>query len=149
MGYREQFTPTQWRALQLAPFLVLSGICGRCRDFPVEETIVFERWLDEASRAPGTLSGEVLSSVSADMSAVLADYESFPGTIVSGLTTVIGVLVGQPLDEIDAFREALIHVLGEGIARARGPYGKQITTESAQMLLMLEEFLRPDIVFAA
>jgi hypothetical protein len=43
----------------------------------------------------------------------------------------------------------LIHVLGEGIARARGPYGKQITTESSQMLVMMDEFLRPGIFFAA
>ena len=35
------------------------------------------------------------------------------------------------------------------MARARGPYGKKPTTESAQMLTMLEEFLRPGITFAA
>ena len=149
MSFRQQFDTTQWHRLQLAPFLILSGVSGRYRDFAVEETIVFEHWLDEAARAPGALSREVLSSVSADISEITADYETYQGTIVSGLTAVADLLVGQPVPEGEAFRAALVHVLGAGMARARGPYGKKPTTESAQMLTMLEEFLRPGITFAA
>jgi hypothetical protein len=149
MTFREQFDSVQWRTLQFAPFLILSGVSGRYGHFAVEEVAVFERWLDAAVRAPGRLNREVLSSVAADMTELSAEYECYGGTIVSGLTAVGDVLVDQPLPEIEAFRSALIHVLGAGIARARGPYGKQITTESSQMLMMMEEFLRPGIFFAA
>ncbi len=149
MSFREQFDAAQWRTLQVAPFLVLSGVSGRYRDFGVEETAVFERWLDEAARAPGALNREVLGSVVLGISDLAADYARYEGTIVSGLTAVSGLLVGQPVPEVDGFRRALIQVLGAGLARARGPYGKVPTTEAAQMLTMLEEFLRPGITFAA
>ncbi len=148
MRFREQFEPDQWSTLQLAPFLILSGVSGRYRDFAPAEMAVFERWLDAAARAPGNLNREVLTSVTADITELTAEYECYDGTIVSGLTSVSDVLVHQPLPEIEAFRSALIHVLGAGIARARGPYGQQLTTESSQMLTMMEEFLRPGIFFA-
>ena len=35
------------------------------------------------------------------------------------------------------------------MTRARGPYGKEATPEGEQMLTMLEEFLRPRVVFPA
>jgi hypothetical protein len=111
--------------------------------------IVFERWLDAAATSPGSLSREVLSSVAADLPGLVAEYDGYGGTIVSGLTSVSDTLVDQPPPEIEAFRSALIHVLGAGIARARGPYGRQLTTESSQMLMMMEEFLRPGMFFAA
>ena len=149
MSFREQFDSAQWRTLQLAPFLILSGVSGRYRDFAVEEMVVFERWLDEAARAPGSLNREVLSSVAADITGLAAEYARYDGTIVSGLAAVGDILVCQPEPEVDAFRGALVQVLGTGIARARGPYGKQLTTESEQMLEMLEEFLRPGVTFAA
>jgi hypothetical protein len=149
MTFREQFDSVQWRTLQFAPFLILSGVSGRYGRFPVEEVAVFERWLDAAARAPGRLNREVLSSVAADITDLTAEYECYGGTIVSGLTSVGDVLVDQPLPEVEALRSALIQVLGAGIARARGPYGKQITTESSQMLTMMDEFLRPGIFFAA
>ena len=149
MRFREQFDSVQWHTLQFAPFLILSGVSGRYGRFPVEEVAVYERWLDAAAQAPGRLSREVLSSVAADISELTAEYECYGGTIVSGLTSVGEVLADQPLPEVEAFRSALIHVLGAGIARARGPYGKQITTESSQMLTMMDEFLRPGIFFAA
>jgi hypothetical protein len=149
MRFREQFDDAQWGSLQLAPFLVLSGVSGRYRHFGVEEMVVFERWLDEAARAPGALNREVLGSVVAGITDLTADYARYEGTIVSGLTTVGDLLAGQPVPEIDAFRKALILVLGAGMARARGPYGKAPTTEAAQMLTMLDEFLRPGVTFAA
>ena len=149
MTFEEQFDPVGWRSLQLAPFLVLSGVSGRYGRFAVEEVAVFERWLDAAARSPGALTREVLSSVATDLVELTAEYECYGGTIVSGLTRVSEVLAGQPPSEADAFRSALIHVLGTGIARARGPYGKQLTTESSQMLMMMDEFLRPGIFFAA
>jgi hypothetical protein len=149
MSFREQFDSAQWRALQLAPFLILGGVSGRYRGFAPEEMLVFERWLDEASRAPGNLNREVLSPVSADLPGFAADFEHYEVTIVSGLTAVARILVDQPPLEVDLFRTALIKVLGAGMARARGPYGKQMTVEDEQMLTMLEEFLRPTVVFPA
>jgi len=149
MGYREELDATRWSTLQLAPFLVLSGVSGRYRDFDVKEIAVFERWLDAAARAPGRLSREVLTSVSADLTWLTAEYERYDGTISSGLLSVSEVLSGQPPGESDAFRHALVQVLGAGVARARGPYGQEPTLEGSQMLTMLDEFLRPGLHFGA
>ncbi len=148
MRFREQFDSDQWSTLQFAPFLILSGVSGRYRDFAPAEMAVFERWLDAAARAPGSLNREVLTSVTADINAIAAQYEGYAGTISSGLTAVGDVLVGQPAPEVNGLRHALIHVLGAGVARARGPYGREPTTEASQMLMMLDEFLRPVINFA-
>jgi hypothetical protein len=148
MRFREQFDSDQWRTLQFAPFLILSGVSGRYRDFDPKELAVFERWLDAAARAPGSLNREVLTSVSVDIDAIAAQYEGYAGTISSGLNAVGEVLVGQPVPEINGFRHALINILGAGVARARGPYGQEPTTEASQMLTMLDEFLRPGINFA-
>ena len=148
MRFREQFEADQWSTLQLAPFLILSGVSGRYRDFAPTEMAVFERWLDAAARAPGNLNREVLTSVTADLNTIAARYEGYAGTISSGLTAVGDVLVGQPVREVNDFRHALVHVLGAGVARARGPYGQEPTTEASQMLVMLDEFLRSGISFA-
>ena len=148
MTFKEQFESDQWSTLQLAPFLILSGVSGRYRNFAPAEMAVFERWLDAAARAPGNLNREVLTSVMAEADAIAAHYEGYPGTISSGLTAVGDVLVGQPVREVDDFRHALIHVLGAGVAQARGPYGQEPTTEASQMLVMLDEFLRSGINFA-
>lgn len=59
MTFREQFDSVQWRTLQFAPFLILSGVSGRYGRFAVEEVAVFERWLDAAVRAPPACQGEL------------------------------------------------------------------------------------------
>jgi hypothetical protein len=149
MSFRQQFDSGEWLALQLAPFLVLSGVSGRYRGFRTEEMQVFERWLSEASRAPGNLNREVLQPVSADVPAFAEAYDGYGETIVGGLAAVGRLLVGQPLIEVELFGDALINILGVGMTRARGPYGKEATPEGEQMLTMLEEFLRPRVVFPA
>jgi hypothetical protein len=147
MNFERQFDPAQWRTLQFAPFLILSGVSGRYRGFADEEMLVFERWLAEASRAPGVLSREILAPVSADVTEFAEAYAQYDDTIVSGLTAVAEILVGQPPLEVQLFRDALIDVLGMGLGRARGPYGRELTNEGEQMLTMLDEFLRPGVVF--
>jgi len=89
----------------------------------------------------------VLEPVSADVSTVAEEYDGYEETIVGGLAAVGRILVGQPLVEVELFGNSLINILGAGMTRARGPYGKQATPEGEQMLTMLEEFLRPRVVF--
>jgi hypothetical protein len=76
MRFREQFDSDQWSTLHFAPFLILSGVSGRYRDFPPQEMAVFERWLDAAARAPGSLNREVLTSVAAGVSPIAAQFEA-------------------------------------------------------------------------
>jgi len=149
MAVEQQFDPESWRTMQFAPFWILSGISGRYRGFAVEELLVFERWLDEAGRAPGGLSRAVLGPVSADMTSYAAEFELRDETIVSGLTRTGEILAGHPPLEVELFHDALINVLGMGLAKARGPYGREPTVEGEHMLTMLAEFLRPGITFGA
>jgi hypothetical protein len=149
MSFREQFDPGHWRALQLAPFLILSGVSGRYRGFATDEMLVFEHWLGEASRAPGGLNRDILAPVSANVAGFATAFEDYQITIVSGLTAVGRILVGQPESEVVLHRTALVNILGRGLARARGPYGREVTTQDEQTLVMLEEFLLPGIAFPA
>lgn len=149
MAFRPQFSAHEWRALEFAPFLVLSAVSGRYRGFAPEEMLVFERWLTEASEAPGRLNHELLASVRDDLDPLTTAYADYEGTITSGLTRVAELLSGDLAVEGRLLRDALVRVLGFGIARARGPYGRELTTESEQMLTMLDEFLRPGLVFGA
>lgn len=147
MTYREGFSDDQWRTLEFAPFLVLSGVSGRYRGFAPEELVVFERWLAAASEAPGALNRELLGSVHTQLDELTVAYSQFEGTITSGLTQVAEILSGPTADEGQLLRESLIQVLGHGLAKARGPYGRVLTTEAEQMLTMLDEFLRPGVMF--
>src|SRR3954469_9503549 len=121
MRVTEQFDSDQWSRLQFAPFLILSGVSGRYRDFAPAEMAVFERWLDAAARPPGSLNPR-----SADLRDCRRRRNRGP---VRGLRrNDVEWPQYRPRGSgwsANGFRHTLIHLLGAGIARARGTYGQE------------------------
>ena len=148
MSFRQQFDSGEWRALQLAPFLgpewcrrpaIAASRPRSCRSS--------NGGCPRPAARPATSTARCSSPSAPTCPRFAEEYDGYEETIVGGLAAVGRILVGQPLVEVELFGNSLINILGAGMTRARGPYGKQATPEGEQMLTMLEEFLRPRVVF--
>jgi hypothetical protein len=141
MGERAKFTPEEWRTLQFAPFWMFSAVVGGYRRFDPLELDAFMRSLHLAALAPGRLSQEVIESVTLDLDRIVAAYERDDRTIASGLCQVAALLHKVPADEAEMFRGTLVAEIGEGIARARGRFGRLISEEDAKTVELVAQFL--------
>jgi hypothetical protein len=63
--------------------------------------------------------------------------------IVSGLNAVVRLLDRADPVEASRVRSALLG-LGQSFARARGPFGRRMTAEDEQTLVLVEQLLQPD-----
>jgi hypothetical protein len=124
------FAPAEWATLRFAPFWVLAALAGRERDFDPVEFDVFSEVVERASeRARGRFGGDLLLRVTWDLDRLAAAFGEDRRSVVTGLFEVCRLLERLPPDEADAFREALVRGVGEGMARARGRYGRVISEE--------------------
>jgi hypothetical protein len=78
-----------------------------------------------------------------DRSGLLLDFELDDRPVVSGLRHIVAILDRiEPQTSAD-FRLALLRI-GAAVARNRGPYGRTITPEHEQLLLLIAELLDMD-----
>jgi hypothetical protein len=117
------FAPAEWRTLRFAPFWVLAALAGRQSAFDPIEFDVF------SEQARGRFGGELLQRVTWDLDRLAAAFGNDQRSVVTGLFEVCLLLERLPPDEADVFREALVRGVGEGLARARGRYGRIISEE--------------------
>jgi hypothetical protein len=137
--------PAEMRTLQLGPFWVLSAIAGTYNRFKSYELAAFwDTVVAVALRTPRP-ARDILTSMAEDRSALLLDFELDDRPVVSGLRQVLEVLDHVEPEVSNDFRFALLHI-GVDIARARGPYGRTITQEHEQLLLLLAALLELDSV---
>ena len=133
-------TSEDMRTLQLGPLWVLSALAGTYSRFQPEELAAFwDTIVDVALRTPEP-ARQLLTSTSADRSGLLLDFELDDRPVVSGLGQLMAVL-----DKLDPpvgpdYRLALVN-LAIGLGLARGPYGRRITPEDEQMILLLAALL--------
>ena len=138
----ETFTPGEWATLRFAPFWVLAALAGCYRGFDPLEFEAFSRAVEEASdRARGRLGGEVLQRVALDLDRLAVAFGKDRRSVVTGLWEVARLLERMPEDEAEAFREALVSGVGEGLARARGRFGRLISEEDARTVEMVAVLL--------
>jgi hypothetical protein len=125
-----EFAPEEWATLRFAPFWVLAALAGRQSGFDPIEFDVFSLVVEEASeQARGRFGGELLQRVTWDLDRLAAAFGNDQRSVVTGLFEVCQLLERLPPDEADVFREALVRGVGEGLARARGRYGRVISEE--------------------
>jgi hypothetical protein len=141
MDERSRFTPDEWQTLQFAPFWIFSALLGTYGNFDPLDYDAFSRCLEVASAAPGRLVHEVIGSVTTERSRLLEEYAADGRTIGRGLCAVAAVLGRAPRNEADLFREMLISRVGEGVAKARGRYGKVISKDDQKTLDLVAQFL--------
>jgi hypothetical protein len=131
MGERDRYTPEEWRTLQFAPFWMFSAVVGAYNRFDPRDFQVFGRCLEAATLAEGRLQRELVASVLAERDRLAEEFRSEPRSIGVGLFQVDLVLAKAGAEEAARFKEMLVLEVGEGVARARGRYGTEMSDEDA------------------
>ncbi|HEY8558476.1 MAG TPA: hypothetical protein VIM97_14240 [Actinomycetes bacterium] len=145
MSEQDRYTPEEWRTLQFAPFWMFSAVIGAYDRFDPRDFQVFSRCLETAALADGPLRREVLASVVADRELLADAYAADDRSIGVGLGHVATVLDKAALDEAELFKRVLIEEVGEGVARARGRFGSEMSKEDANALTLAAQLLSYDV----
>jgi hypothetical protein len=131
------------RTLQLGPFWVLSAVAGTYNRFKTYELAAFwDTVVAIALRTPRP-ARDILTSMAEDRSDILLDFELDDRPVVSGLRQILEILDRIDPETSSDYRFALLRI-GADTARHRGPYGRTITPEHEQLLLLLAELLGVD-----
>jgi hypothetical protein len=136
MGERDRYTSEEWRTLQLAPFWMFSAVVGAYNQFDPRDFQVFARCLEAATLAEGQLQRELLESVVADRDRLAEQFRAEPRSIGVGLFQVDLVLAKAGREEADRFKDMLVLEIGEGVARARGRYGTEMSDDDARAVAL-------------
>ena len=135
--------PADTRTLQFGPLWVLSALAGTYNRFQSYELAAFWDTLVAVALRTPRPAREILTSMAEDRSGLLLDFELDDRPVVSGLRQILEVLDRMEPETSSDFRLALLRI-GAEIARHRGPYGRTITAEHEQLLLLLAELLGMD-----
>jgi len=144
MGERDRYTPEEWRTLQFAPFWMFSAVVGAYNRFDPRDVQVFVRCLEAATMAEGRLRRELLESVLADRDRLAEQFHADRRTIGVGLFQVDAVLRRAGDDEAARFKDMLVLDVGEGVARARGRYGTEMSDDDANAVALAAQLLALD-----
>ena len=137
--------PAEMRTLQFGPFWVLSAVAGTYNRFKTYELAAFwDTVVAVALRTPYP-ARDILTSMTEDRPGLLLDFELDDRPVVSGLRQILEILYRVEPETSSDFRLALLRI-GADVARNRGPYGRTITAEQEQTLLLLAALLDMDLV---
>lgn len=135
--------PAEMRTLQFGPLWVLSAVAGTYNRFKSYELAAFwDTIVAVALRTPRP-ARDILTSMAEDRPDLLLDFGLDDRPVVSGLLQILEILNRFEPETSNDFRRALMYI-GIDVARNRGPYGRTITPEHEQLLLLLAELLDID-----
>jgi hypothetical protein len=143
-GERDRYSPEEWRTLQLAPFWMFSAVVGAYDRYDPRDFQAFARCLEAAALAGGRLRRELLASVVADRDRLAEEFRAEPRTIGVGLFQVDAVLAKAGAEEAAGFKDMLVLEIGEGVARARGRYGSEMSDDDARSVALAAQLLAAD-----
>jgi hypothetical protein len=129
------------QTLRLAPLWVFSAVTGRSGRFDPLEEEVFWRCLETAALMADGTTFDVLSSAATDRARVISDFVLDGRPTASGLLGVADALDSLPGPDAAALRGVLVHDIGEGVARARGPFGRTVSREDQVMVTLVGQML--------
>jgi hypothetical protein len=141
MAERDRYSSEEWRTLQFAPFWMFSAVVGAYDRYDPRDFQVFVRCLAAATLAGGRLGRELLESVVADRVRLAEQFRHEPRSIGVGLFQVDLVLAKAGGDEAARFKDMLVLEIGEGVARARGRYGTEMSDEDAGAVALAAQLL--------
>jgi hypothetical protein len=144
MSEQDRYTPDEWRTLQFAPFWIFSAVIGAYNRFDPRDFQVFVRCLEAATLADGRLRRELLESVVADRERLAEQFRREQRSIGVGLFQVDAVLSKAGADEAARFKDMLVLDIGEGVARARGRYGTEMSEDDAKAVALAAQLLAVD-----
>jgi hypothetical protein len=135
----DQWSTEDWLTLRLGPVWVLSALVGRSRFDPMEQE-AFWQSVDEAAAGRVGLAAQLMNAIFDDRIWLFDEFELDDRPIVSGLSQVAFLLERTDSQSSAETREAIQQV-GSGVARARGPFGRRITDQDSQTLLLVAQLL--------
>ena len=141
MAEQDRYTPEEWRTLQFAPFWMFSAVVGAYSRFDPRDFQVFVRCMEVATLGEGRLRRELLESVLADRDRLAEQFHADPRTIGVGLFQSDLVLRRAGDDEAALFKDMLVLDVGEGVARARGRYGTEMSDDDARAVALAAQLL--------
>jgi hypothetical protein len=141
---RDAYTAEEWRTLQFAPFWVFSAVVGAYDRYDPRDYQAFVRCLEAATATGGGLGREVLDSVLADREELARQFRGERRSIGVGLYQADAVLRRAGGDEADRFKGVLVLGIGEGVARARGRYGTEMSDDDANAVVLAAKLLAYD-----
>ncbi len=129
----------QRRTLQFGPLWVLSALAGTSRFASYELEAFWDSVVQVSLRTPGA-ARDLLTSMAADRRSLVMSFELDDRSVVTGFTHVITAAAGLGPQAAADFKLALLRI-GMAMGRARGPYGRNLTFEDTQMLLLVAQLL--------
>jgi hypothetical protein len=102
---------------------------------------VFLRCLEVATLGEGRLRRELLESVLDDRDRLAEQFHADPRTIGVGLFQADLLLRRAGDDEAAWFKDMLVLDVGEGVARARGRYGTEMSDDDARAVVLAAQLL--------
>jgi hypothetical protein len=144
MAERDRYSPEEWRTLQFAPFWMFSAVVGAYSRFDPRDFQVFVRCMEAAALAGSRLRRELLASVVADHDRLAERFRADPRSIGVGLFQVDAVLARAGGEEAAPFKDMLVLEIGEGVARARGRYGTEMSDDDARSVALAAQLLAAD-----
>lgn len=130
--------PSDQQTLRLAPLWVVSALVGRTR---LETWELAAVWDAVRATLPTTsLLGSEALQATLDDPDLAAVHERDGRPVTTGLLAAATVSARFGPGAADSVRSALLAV-GEGVARARGPFGRSISHQDADTLELLAEVL--------
>lgn len=136
----ERWSEPEWLTLRLSPLWALSALTGRCR-FDVDEREAFWDCVTDVANVSTGLSRELLAAMASDRRWLFDEFELDGRSIVSGFNAVTSLLERAGQESSEDVRRTVLRLSRE-FARARGPFGRRITVEDQQTLLMMEQLLQ-------
>ena len=138
MALYEALARSDQQTLRLSPLWVFSALVGRTR---LETWELDAIWDAVRATLPTTTSlGSEALQATLDDPDIVAAYERDRRPVTTGLLAAATVSARVGPDVASAVRSALLAV-GEGVARARGPFGRSISRQDADTLELLAEVL--------
>ncbi len=140
IGHSARLAERDLQTLRFGPLWILSGLAGTSNRFHGYELAAFWDTIVAVALRAARPTRDLLTSMAADRSGLLAAFASDDRPVVSGLRHVVAVLERLDDDQAAAYRLALLRI-GGAVARGRGPYGRAILPEHEQTLLLMAELL--------
>jgi hypothetical protein len=145
-GLGDLWSESESLTLRLSGVWIVSALVGHTQFDDNEQDAFWNSVTDAALRAEG-LSRRILEAMAADRTWLFDEFKLDDRPIVSGLNAVVGLL--DRADAMEAYRvRSTLLDLGHSFARARGPFGRRMTTEDEQTLVLVEQLLQPESTIA-
>lgn len=126
--------------LQLGPVWILSAVTGSGTTFSRLDLDTFWETVYAVAQRTSGAARDVIDSVLRAGPDLFLAFELDERPLVSGVRQVTEVLAGMDAQMARDYKLALLRI-GVGLATARGPYGRQVSPENEQMLVLLAELL--------